>query len=72
MALRRAGRAFSSGLACVRGCPGGATGLRIASNTDRALDFFDRFRLAFAAMMLSLVDWQMLFRRVQFCQLSFR
>ena len=35
-ALRPAGRATSSGLARESGCPGGAPGLRMLSNTGRA------------------------------------
>src|SRR5260370_17044535 len=34
LALRCAGLAFSSGLACAIGCPGGAKGLRIESTID--------------------------------------
>lgn len=34
MAFRPAGRAFSSGLACVNGCPGGASGRRIEPMID--------------------------------------
>jgi hypothetical protein len=36
LAFRCAGRAFSSGLACVKGCPGGAAGFRIDSKIGRA------------------------------------
>lgn len=39
-ALRCAGRATSSGFARDRGCPGGATGLRMLSNTGRACTLF--------------------------------
>jgi|SRR5687768_1122065 len=39
-ALRWAGRATSSGFARERGCPGGATGLRMLSNTGIACDLF--------------------------------
>lgn len=38
LALRPAGRAFSSGFACSIGCPGGASGRRIES----MIDFFRR------------------------------
>ena len=34
LALRCAGLAFSSGLACANGCPGGAKGLRMESTID--------------------------------------
>src|SRR6202521_2880498 len=34
LALRCAGLAFSSGLACAIGCPGGAKGLRMESTID--------------------------------------
>ena len=43
LALRPAGRAFSSGLAWVRGCPGGASGRRIELMIDAfRLRRFDR------------------------------
>jgi hypothetical protein len=43
LALRCAGSAFSSGLACAIGCPGGAKGLRIESTIDTLrLRFFAR------------------------------
>jgi len=47
LALRPAGRATSSGFARDKGCPGGALGLRILSNTGRA-----RCRFVFGGELL--------------------
>ena len=55
-AFRCAGRATSSGFARVRGCPGGATGLRMLSNTGLAcirFDFGGAARLAISAPPLT-------------------